>query len=185
VRRLAAALTTLRTRGYALVEDRAGRRYDLRAVLTRHDEPALRLDDLDLLTGLGEGLHLYAVEDGPKMLRETLSVAQNSISRRENLQGKVGHNERLQRLINECERKRPTGPDGKHGDRHTDECGCEDKNPQLSLAVCGCESAPFVAVTGVSDNRLTLRMVCPVCGAHSLVIVERGQPPVVEVVAPS
>jgi hypothetical protein len=30
----------------------------------------------------------------------------------------------LQVLIDECDRMRPLGPDGKHGDRHTVECGC-------------------------------------------------------------
>lgn len=29
-------------------------------------------------------------------------------------------------LIKECERKRPLGPDGKHGNLHTPECGCDD-----------------------------------------------------------
>lgn len=29
-------------------------------------------------------------------------------------------------LINMIDRHRPLGPDGEHGDRHTDTCGCED-----------------------------------------------------------
>jgi hypothetical protein len=67
----------------------------------------------------------YTVPDGPKMLRETLCAAQaallHSRSRRRE------HFERLQRLIDECDRHRPLGPDGKHGNRHTPTCGCEDR----------------------------------------------------------
>lgn len=66
------------------------------------------------------------VRDSIKMLRETLSVAQNRIG---NSPLDVGrrheHIDRLQRLIDDCERQRPTGPDGKHGDRHTPTCGCD------------------------------------------------------------
>lgn len=36
------------------------------------------------------------------------------------------HIDRLQRLINACDDHRPLGPDGKHGNRHTPTCGCED-----------------------------------------------------------
>lgn len=68
------------------------------------------------------------VPDSPKMIRETLCVSQACIgnspfdaSRRD------GHLSRLGRLIAECDRHRPLGPDGKHGDRHTATCGCEDK----------------------------------------------------------
>lgn len=70
-------------------------------------------------------LTTLTVPDSIKMLRETLSVAQSRVGtspldagrRRE-------HMDRLQRLIDDCERQRPTGPDGKHGDRHTATCGC-------------------------------------------------------------
>jgi len=71
-----------------------------------------------------------ALPDSPKMLKETLCVAQAGISALmrngttsagDSMQG---HMERLQRLIDECDRKRPVGPDGKHGSRHTPECGC-------------------------------------------------------------
>jgi hypothetical protein len=72
--------------------------------------------------------HTYTIPDNPKMLRETLSVAQSQIDQYESRMPRgAEHANRLQRLINECERKRPTGPDGKHGNRHTPECGCEDK----------------------------------------------------------
>lgn len=44
---------------------------------------------------------------------------------------------KLQELINECDRHRPLGPDGKHGDRHTATCGCEDK-PLPPQRQCSC-----------------------------------------------
>ena len=37
------------------------------------------------------------------------------------------HIARLQELIGLIDLLRPLGPDGKHGDRHTPLCGCEDK----------------------------------------------------------
>ena len=33
----------------------------------------------------------------------------------------------FQMLINQIDCYRPLGPDGKHGNRHTVRCGCEDK----------------------------------------------------------
>jgi hypothetical protein len=72
----------------------------------------------------------YQVPDGPKMLRETLCVAQTRIGNSPDLFDEHRmheHIERLQRLIDACDVHRPLGPDGKHGDRHTATCGCEDK----------------------------------------------------------
>lgn len=70
---------------------------------------------------------LIEATDGPKMLRETLCVAQSAIgnstvggSRRRE------HIERLGHLIEQLDVHRPLGPDGKHGDRHTPTCGCKD-----------------------------------------------------------
>lgn len=71
---------------------------------------------------------LLAPPDGPKMLRETLCVAQTLIglySRQEDR--KAEHIERLQALIDQLDVHRPLGSDGKHGERHTPTCGCEDK----------------------------------------------------------
>lgn len=66
------------------------------------------------------------VPDGPKMLRETLCVAQARIGDSPYDEGrKLEHIYRLQRLIAECDRHRPLGPDGKHGNRHTRTCGCD------------------------------------------------------------
>lgn len=68
----------------------------------------------------------YDIPDGPKLLRETLATAQTQINvSLLNEQTKRVHIERLQRLIDECDRLRPLGPDGKHGNRHTEHCGCD------------------------------------------------------------
>lgn len=70
-------------------------------------------------------IYLYGA-DTPKMLRETLCVAQTAIGNTLPLDPrKAEHLGRLQRLIDECDRVRPLGPDGKHGDLHTPLCGCE------------------------------------------------------------
>lgn len=62
-------------------------------------------------------------DDGPKMLRETLCLAQAAIIAVS--QAPQHHLDSLQRLIAECDRHRPLGPDGKHGNRHTPTCGCD------------------------------------------------------------
>lgn len=77
------------------------------------------------------GTATLTVPDGPKMLRETLCSAQAALAE----MARQGHGEqrlrehldRIQSLIAECDRHRPLGPDGKHGNRHTSTCGCEDK----------------------------------------------------------
>lgn len=74
--------------------------------------------------------HMYHIPESPKMLKETLSVAQVSVAqvsvgKRENDGRKIEHIQRLQVVIDECSRKRPTGTDGKHNDLHTPECGCK------------------------------------------------------------
>lgn len=68
------------------------------------------------------------VPDSPKMLRETLCHAQAWIANGDPDDARARwHIARLQRLIDECDRHRPLGLDGKHGDLHTDTCGCEDR----------------------------------------------------------
>lgn len=53
-----------------------------------------------------------------KMLRETLCTAQSLVKSKSD----VAY---LQLLINACDVHRPLGPNGKHGNRHTETCGCE------------------------------------------------------------
>jgi hypothetical protein len=68
----------------------------------------------------------YEVPDGPKMLRETLCVVQTMVGNFDISGRRHEHVARLQRLIDACDEHRPLGPDGKHRDRHTPTCGCED-----------------------------------------------------------
>jgi hypothetical protein len=77
-------------------------------------------------------LHTYVIPVSPKMLRETLCVVQSGLHALErerpgiNAGGTIKvHLARVQHLLDECDRKRPTGPDGKHDSRHTPECGCK------------------------------------------------------------
>lgn len=77
-------------------------------------------------------LHTYVVPVSPKMLLETLCVVQSALHALDrerpgfNAGGTLDtHLARVQHLITECERKRPTGTGGKHGSLHTDECGCQ------------------------------------------------------------
>lgn len=74
----------------------------------------------------------FDIED-LKGLREDLCVAQSALS----FYG--GHNNpqdnrinRLDKIVQQIDILRPIGPDGKHGGRHTEFCGCED-NPYLDL----------------------------------------------------
>ena len=64
------------------------------------------------------------IPDTIKMLRETFCVAQTHIAISGGHRAKE-HIARLQRLIDDCDRQRPLGPDGKHDDRHTPTCGCD------------------------------------------------------------
>ncbi len=90
-----------------------------------------------------EGLSTLTVPDSIKMLRETLSVAQNRIGNSPLDKGqRREHMDRLGRLIDDCERQRPTGPDCKHGDRHTPTCGCD-----LSRLVAKMRSVDIPALT--------------------------------------
>lgn len=69
----------------------------------------------------------YTISDGPKMLRETLCAAAQSLIGNSNLNDdhRTEHVNRLQRLINQCDMHRPIDSDGKHGEMHTMTCGCE------------------------------------------------------------
>lgn len=60
----------------------------------------------------------------PKSLHEAFCYAQAFLPT--TAQG-MHYRSVLQNLIDELNRMRPTGPDGKHGNLHTDLCGCKDK----------------------------------------------------------
>lgn len=67
---------------------------------------------------------LDVTDDSPKMLRETLCVAQTHVGLSGDSRARE-HVERLGRLIDQLDEHRPLGPDGKHGSRHTPTCGCD------------------------------------------------------------
>lgn len=71
-------------------------------------------------------LTTLTIPDSPKSIRETLCVAQAALGYHPLHPLRDAHIARLQRLIAECDRHRPLGADGKHGDRHTPTCGCEE-----------------------------------------------------------
>jgi hypothetical protein len=84
------------------------------SVLVTHTEPAPCRPHLVL-------------SDSLKMIRETLCVAQAAIGYSPfAMSTRVDeHRDRIGRIINEIDRQRPLGPDGKHGELHTETCGCE------------------------------------------------------------
>jgi len=66
------------------------------------------------------------VDISPKSLRETLCIAQTRIVASGIDKDRQGRDVAvLQLLIDECDRHRPLGQDGKHRDLHTATCGCE------------------------------------------------------------
>lgn len=69
---------------------------------------------------------VLTIPDTPKMLRETLCFAQGAVELHPDQSRTAAHVARLGRLISECDRHRPLGANGKHGDLHTPTCGCED-----------------------------------------------------------
>lgn len=77
------------------------------------------------------------VDISPKALRETLCIAQTRIGNsgldKHRQASDIAH---LQALIGECDRHRPLGPDGEHGDRHTPTCGCEDTPARWFIRNC-------------------------------------------------
>jgi len=77
----------------------------------------------------------FHVPHTPKLIREALCAAQT------NLGYGIGYDANrelyahiLQDMIDECDRQRPLGNDGKHGDNHTERCGCDDVKTSDGLA---------------------------------------------------
>lgn len=68
--------------------------------------------------------------DTLKMIRETLCLAEAALNDRAK-QGmdtdviRKQHSRRIAALIEDIDRQRPLGSNGKHDNRHTDTCGCE------------------------------------------------------------
>lgn len=79
-------------------------------------------------------LTTLTVPDCPKMLREALCVAEHAVNLNVEPQNQHGAPRILAALIRECDRHRPLGPNGKHGDRHTPTCGCDDVPPTSGLS---------------------------------------------------
>lgn len=98
-------------------------------------------------------LHL---DDSLKMLRETLCVAQSVLRY-------APDRDRVQRMIDEIDRQRPLGPDGKHGDRHTPTCGCAPRSRTHELVRLG--STIFNTPEGVPYS-LRQQAECVACGLH-------------------
>lgn len=71
-------------------------------------------------------IHAPRPADTLKMIRETLCVAQTHLNLHDVSSRRQEHSDRIGRLIADIDRQRPLGPDGKHGDRHTSTCGCDD-----------------------------------------------------------
>ena len=98
---------------------------------TQHPNNQAGADVHRLLAHMDSGttLHLSDPADSIKMVRETLCVAQSAVSQNYalNLDTRARHVQRLQRMIDECDRQRPLGSDGKHGNMHTPTCGCDDQ----------------------------------------------------------
>lgn len=80
---------------------------------------------------LKSDLHTFVIPVSPKSLKETMCVVEHALNELERQHpgydagGTIeSHRIKIREVIAECDRKRPTGPDGKHGNRHTPECGC-------------------------------------------------------------
>lgn len=73
---------------------------------------------------------ILSVDTDPKTLREALCVAEHAVNRTVEPQNQHGAPRILAALIRECDRHRPIGPNGKHGERHTLTCGCEGVLPK-------------------------------------------------------
>lgn len=93
------------------------------------------MSERDMHTALTADLHAYVIPVSPKMLLETLCVVESALYALDrerpnfNAGGPIAtHLGRIRHLMDECNRKRPTGSDGKHDDRHTPECGCGSRS---------------------------------------------------------
>jgi hypothetical protein len=73
-------------------------------------------------------VRMFMLNVDPKMLRETLCIAQSAIIAQDmTYEQKRSHLDRIQTIISECDRHRPVSIDGKHGENHTKTCGCDEQ----------------------------------------------------------
>lgn len=100
----------------------------------------------------------------PKMVRETLCVAQAAVNDRAMDTRRAEHSRRIQQMLDWCDRHRPIGPDGKHGTRRcTPTCGCEDKREPItpvrrtvdSFTILDPKPAPPVATVEIGGQVMT------------------------------
>jgi hypothetical protein len=96
--------------------------------------------------------------DNIKSLREALCVAQSAIGQaygqRQTAysQSKI---DEIQKVLDQIDILRPLGPDGKHGDRHTEHCGCEDTEYHKLLSEWRViPSFPMYELAGVGNIRV-------------------------------
>jgi hypothetical protein len=93
------------------------------------------------------------VPDGDlKMMRETLCLAQSALLRgneTDDYRTSESTAKRIQHLINEIDRHRPLGSNGKHGNWHTQTCGCKDVDhfppPEDPINVYHVQPRPYVS----------------------------------------
>lgn len=64
--------------------------------------------------------------DSVKMMGEALRLAEAAMYNT-HINIADSQKRRVYGLIKELDKHRPLGPDGKHGNLHTETCGCEDK----------------------------------------------------------
>lgn len=62
-----------------------------------------------------------------KSLRETLCLAQSALAHYTGVRDEyvAGHSKRIGAVINQIDIHRPLGSNGKHGNLHTETCGCD------------------------------------------------------------
>lgn len=95
-----------------------------------------------------------------KMLREALCVAQSAIGQAYSMNQQkpyvTNKIDAIQKVIDEIDILRPLGPDGKHGNLHTEFCGCE-YNPYLDLLNEWrvIPAFPFYELSGRGDVRVS------------------------------
>lgn len=66
------------------------------------------------------------IEATPKSIREALCILSTGISDKHVMMI-------IQNLISECDRHRPLGSNGKHGNLHTTTCGCDPEDIYYDL----------------------------------------------------